>query len=283
MKINIKEFLASKLVVMFRLEKILIKLYPIAISAKYSHIDPKLLNSRILQLGKLLEKTDIAEEEILRFGSDFDGGYYLLGNIANSDSVISLGIGNNVTFEKDLSNIVESQMLYDHTIQELPEKITNATFFKIGISSTDSQGFYTLKQCIELFPPNKNLILKIDVEGDEWEVFANSSIEDLMRFKQIAVEFHNLHNIDDSVFFDKVKSALENLRRNHVVISVHANNWSPFEIVTKVPFPDVIEVTYLRKDLLNTNRFAQKDFRPFNNPNNPNNPNNFDIQLSFLN
>ena len=280
MKINIKEFLASKLVVMFRLEKILIKLYPIAISAKYSHIDPKLLNSRILQLGKLLEKTDIAEEEILRFGSDFDGGYYLLGNIANSDSVISLGIGNNVTFEKDLSNIVESQMLYDHTIQELPEKITNATFFKIGISSTDSQGFYTLKQCIELFPPNKNLILKIDVEGDEWEVFANSSIEDLMRFKQIAVEFHNLHNIDDSVFFDKVKSALENLRRNHVVISVHANNWSPFEIVTKVPFPDVIEVTYLRKDLLNTNRFAQKDFRPFNNPNNPNN---FDIQLSFLN
>ena len=283
MKINIKEFLASKLVVMFRLEKILIKLYPIAISAKYSHIDPKLLNSRILQLGKLLEKTDIAEEEILRFGSDFDGGYYLLGNITNSDSVISLGIGNNVTFEKDLSNIVESQMLYDHTIQELPEKITNATFFKIGISSTESQGFYTLKQCIEVFLPNKNLILKIDVEGDEWEVFANSSIEDLMRFKQIAVEFHNLNNIDDSVFFDKVKSALENLRRNHVVISVHANNWSPFEIVTKVPFPDVIEVTYLRKDLLNTKRFVQKDFRPFNNPNNPNNPNNFDIQLSFLN
>jgi hypothetical protein len=43
-------------------------------------------------------------------------------------------------------------------------------------------------------------ILKLDIEGDEWSVLDNASADLLLRFDQIALEFHGSERIEDPRF-----------------------------------------------------------------------------------
>ena len=68
----------------------------------------------------------------------------------------------------------------------------------------------------------RNMILKIDVEGGEWNIFNNLNTENLMQFKYILVEFH---------FSDKILSiyskVLKNLNKTHQIFHIHCNNFRP--------------------------------------------------------
>jgi len=85
--------------------------------------------------------------------------------------------------------------MYDHTITPRLE-FTNSSafkFFGIGISGHNKpeKNLLSLKTMIKFnndFKTRK--ILKIDVEGAEWETFDQMDLDTLLSFEQIVGEFH---------------------------------------------------------------------------------------------
>ena len=120
-------------------------------------------------------------------------------------------------------------------------------FEKLGIAAVESENFTTITAIVSKLPEESDLILKIDVEGAEWDVLNSLSLDTLGRFRQIAAEFHNLHSIDDTDHFERIISSLSKVSQTHVLTNFHINNWASYQLVAGVPFPDVVEVTYLRR------------------------------------
>ena len=73
-------------------------------------------------------------------------------------------------------------------------------------------------------------------------------LEEINKFRQIIVEFHNLND------FDKLSENLliiEKIALTHTPIVVHPNNNSTCKLVGDFLIPDVIEVTWVRKNSYN--------------------------------
>lgn len=271
-----KRKLAFSLITSLGLADLIQKLYPVAMEVKFGVGYP----TRIREVSKRLSPIGVSGISFIRVGDANDGGYVLVEDFSSKDVCLSLGIGDNDSFDQELAGKIQAIHMYDHTIETTPSSMPNAYFHKVGISAKRQPGFVTLEDCLESIPSSTEVILKIDIEGTEWEVFANVRVETLNRFKQIAVEFHGLHRLNDDKHFNLVTESLDKLNKNHAVVNVHANNWSDFDIIGNFPVPDVIEVTYVRRDRLKISSISPVvDPDPLNAPNNPYN---FEIQLGFL-
>ena len=114
----------------------------------------------------------------------------------------------------------------------------------------------------------------------EWRVLKDTKGEFLSRCRQIVAEFHNLHQIGSEDFFKEVVASLQLLAVNHSLVNVHINNWAKYDIVQGILFPDVIEVTYIRKPIgsntLDNGQYLTSE------KNTPNNPTRSDAEISFI-
>jgi len=149
------------------------------------------LQRRIVELSKLLrvEKVIDPSTKFARFGNQFDGGYVVVQDFTSTDALISLGVGHDVTFDAELSKLISKIHLYDHTVNDLPQPVDNATFFKEEIGYVKKESV-TLEEALLRLNHSASVILKMDIEGSEWEVLANTV--SLEAFKQIVIEFHGL-------------------------------------------------------------------------------------------
>ena len=59
-----------------------------------------------------------------------------------------------------------------------------------------------------------DLILQIDIEGDEYDVLSSIDLNTLRKFRIILIEFHNLHYIFDEFFFQKIFKVFKLLSTN---------------------------------------------------------------------
>jgi hypothetical protein len=100
----------------------------------------------------------------------------------------------------------------------------------------------------ELTELSDSYVLKIDVEGAEWQAFANADTGELQNYEQIAVEFHDLHKLKHATYSETMLRAVENILLSHHSVHIHANNYSKLIRFGQYWFPDVIEVTFLRID-----------------------------------
>ena len=225
------------------LSKFVLKAYPVAIE----NVFPSVTRERIDSLRQLFPLKLSKDVSWKRFGSEGDGGYLLSDDISESDICISLGIGDNYSFDLELAKYCKQVLMFDHTITP-PELLSpNMVFEKVGISTVESEDFTTIEKIVSNLPTESDLILKIDVEGAEWEVLESLTLETLGRFRQIAAEFHNLHAIDNTKHFEKIVASLSKLSQTHFLSNFHINNWASYQLVAGVPLPDVVEVTYIRR------------------------------------
>jgi FkbM family methyltransferase len=250
------------------------KLGPIASSVHFRE------NARIRldEIRNLLVVTRV-RNKLVRMGDSLDGGYVMQIPTSRNVYCLSIGVGSNISFDLALSEFVSSIHLYDHTVTSLPEiSKSNMSFVKKGLGPTANRDFVSLSDCIDKFPKDSDLILKMDIEGAEWDVLNNLESATLQRFQQIIIELHGIHQFNNDLQFSKITSSLEKLAANHQIVNLHANNWAGFEIIANVPVPDVLEVTYLRKNLLEV--FENADPNALN-LNWPCNPDSDEISLSF--
>jgi hypothetical protein len=93
------------------------------------------------------------------------------------------------------------------------------------------------------------LIMKMDIEGCEWDVFQQAEASILEQFSQITIEFHGLIAAAyDSIALDTVVSVLRKINKTHQSVHLHANGSAIPLWIGGLVLADVMEVTYFRRD-----------------------------------
>lgn len=255
-------FLARRILAIPVMSNLIIRLYPLATTNKFGSIS----QSRLVHILRMISTPSANQFQLMRIGSHNDGGYLAISDFSKDDTLVSLGIGDNIDFERDISNRVGKILAFDHTVDLFSPEIENLTFSKVGVKAKSTPGFTTLLNIVEENSLTGDLILKIDIEGWEWEVLDSLNSLELCRFKQIIGEFHGFHEIRN---FELIERVVNKLAEYFVVINSHANNWGAYQIIQRVAVPDVVEISWLRKDRSKViSATAQNGVKNLNSPNN---------------
>jgi len=200
-------------------------------------------------LRSLLVVMDVKDghDHFVRMGRDNDGGYVMFDDFPAESIAYSFGISNDVSWDKDMASRNIDVLMYDHTISELPEHNSRFHFFKKGITGNKPQPHCKTMEdfiCKNGHRNHKNLILKMDVEGWEWDFLTQVSSEVLSQFSQMVFEFHEMaHGQYDHL----IPPALEKINQTHQLVHIHANNYGDVKWMGNRLWPEIFEVTYLRK------------------------------------
>ena len=239
----------------------------------------KSMSPRVFEVLSLLRPFDIDREKV-RVGGERDGGY-IMADIATPSAVISFGVGPDVTFEFEMAQRGIPIVLHDHTVEGTPQTHPLFRFNKLGICGEGESGPSLATLGVHLARPDiptDKLVLKIDVEGYEWGVFATMSQEQFSRFDQIVMEIHWLQRLADPGFATKAKAALENLNKQFTLFHVHGNNCSELSIVHNFMVANVLELSFVRTSLVE--RSPSRTVYP-SSLNQANNPDFHDLPLLF--
>ncbi len=184
-----------------------------------------------------------------RIGSDADGGYVMPSSSRKSNTVLSIGIGNEVSFDNDLALLGARVIQFDHTIEATPSKHPNIEFNRLGWGARDEGSFVSLASMVKMidWSQARHAILKFDTEGAEWDCLETATVEDLDRFEVLTGEFHDFHNLVNRPHFDRVLAVFTKLCTTHRVIHMHANNAGGMIMLGGIPFPRLLELTFMRK------------------------------------
>jgi hypothetical protein len=234
-----------------------------------------LIKEKFYSLFPIQKALDV---EYKRFGSKNDGGYINVNDISKNDFSISFGISYNIDWEKDFIKYGNSIDCYDNSVDGLIENINNSRFFKKTVGSEVS-----LKDCIINSNWNKDFILKMDIEGAEWEVFNSASLDDLLKFRQIVVEYHWIIDKINNGDYELMKSCFDKINKTHTPVWIHANNYGKCIKVNGISVPDFVEVLYLRKsDYIFNNYLSYEEYlNIFNDFDMPNNTKSQEIMVNF--
>jgi hypothetical protein len=215
----------------------------------------------------------------MRLGSKCDGGYVIGKLKANYDLYISAGVSEEESFSKDFIEYYnmnsQNSIAFDGTIDDYPYQYTEKiSFINQNINTFDddknsSLAFLFNSHC-------KNIFMKMDIEGSEYEWILATDSEKLKKLKQLVIEFHGVTD-DSFCSFQKKLECFEKLNQTHYLIHAHGNNYG--KIV--YGFPDVIELTYINKqEVLEVPAFNSSPL-PIPALDFPNNRHRRDINLNF--
>lgn len=224
--------------------------------------------------------------ELIRIGSNFDGGYVMANSFDDIETVISLGVGNNVDAELYFAKIGKSVLLYDGTVKRLPKNHKNFLFksqnvYGKAMPSDSSYKWVNIDQELELIMGHQkekvslevnrntiNAILMVDIEGFEYDVLLSIPSRFMERFQQITVEFHGLHQNLCRPANPLLQTILK-LMETHELISVHGNNFGGCINYKEQDFPDVIETTWINRLFAQTEPTTNSLDTRLYAPNNP--------------
>lgn len=172
---------------------------------------------------QLLKPKQVLGKNKVRIGAEGDGGYVLLNDFENIKFAYSFGIANEISFDKGLADKNIDVFMYDHTIENLPLFNKKFHYKKIGLIEKKGK-LNNMKTLDELIKENsheneKNMILKLDIEGSEWNILYELKNETLTMFKYIIIEFHFLFRFK-TLFIEVLKK----LSRTHQIFHLHCNN-----------------------------------------------------------
>ena len=207
------------------------------------------IHAELFSLLNLIRPWQMASDVKVRLGSEGDGGYVMPSSSKKSNTLLSIGIGNEVSFDDQLAALGARVLQFDHTIETSPSTHPSIHFHKRGWGS-DVGPFLSLRSMMQMidWQGAEHPILKFDTEGAEWDCLFESSTEDLARFEVLTGEFHDFQNLVNRDYFDKAYAVFSKLAMTHHVVHMHANNAGGMVMLGGIPFPRLLELTYLRKD-----------------------------------
>ena len=224
---------------------------------KYSVIDLDKVRSsityqRCAEIVALLTPMDVEGGRYIRVGRDNDGGYVMLDNFTGSttEAAYSFGISNDVSWDEAMAARGIDVFMFDHTIAGLPKTHPRFHFTRSGVTGyVQGPDLDTLSNLMRKnqHTTARNLILKMDVEACEWDVFHETPSSVIDQFSQITIEMHELCPTRGDAHHQGVVAALRKLNLTHQCVHVHANiNCTPIWIADKM-LPDLMEITYVRR------------------------------------
>jgi hypothetical protein len=192
----------------------------------------------------------ITEHELIRLGSQYDGGYLIPNDLDGITACFSPGVCTKSEFENSLASRGIKSFLADYSVEAPQIQNTLFKFEKKYIGNFDNQMYMTLDSWVNKELPNNNsdLLLQMDIEGSEYEVIIQSSNELLKKFRIIVIEFHDMQNLFDRFGLKTISACFAKLQRDFEIVHIHPNNnHQPIKYLG-LEVPPALEITFLRKD-----------------------------------
>ncbi len=221
------------------------------------------VSKAIARLGRLLSPVNdfsevwaklrpiATEHDLIRIGSRHgDGGYLLPNSLEDLDGVFSAGISDNVDFEFEFASKMNIPVeCLDASISQLPKFHSKFSFQRKFLGAHQTGEFITLMNwMLGSFQTGSNLLLKLDIEGFEYESVLASPPEALNRFKIMVFELHNLEGLGTRLGMSLIGSFVSRITTNHTVVHAHANNVGGEWVFPSGKLPSGLEVTLIRND-----------------------------------
>ena len=260
----------------------------------------------------------------IRLGNNYDGGYIVYGKgLSDIDMLLTYGVGWDVQFEADLNTRCGTNVLmFDPTmfgktmldLKKLAAMLKSLRmyaagkyifsiwqFWKIkrhlekkgvvfnneGLAKVNRPKYSTFAGHLERFGlKNKRLMLKIDIEGDEYDVLDDEFMHNLNCVDQLIIEFHSLDRRIDELHY-----IIRKLKKDFNLIHIHGNNFENSftynkqegNINERIEIPIVLECTFLRRSVIaETDIIYEPVTYPIENLDYPNNLLKEDIMLRFI-
>jgi hypothetical protein len=165
--------------------------------------------------------------EMKRLGAPDDGGYVLCENLASqAQSAYSYGIDGRDEWGCDISRAYHLPMHEYDCFNSKRPVCDGAQFYfhdecvGVGPARIENREYDSLtNQLARNGDTGKHLLVKMDIESAEWDVFTSTSERTLESIDQLVVEFHQL---DDSRYVN----VIEKLKKTFYIANVHFNNWA---------------------------------------------------------
>lgn len=205
--------------------------------------------AELFELLNLIRPWQMISDVKVRIGSDGDGGYVMPSSSLRSNTVVSIGIGNEVSFDNQLAETGARVLQFDHTIEAPPSTRPGIEFHRVGWGARDEYPLVSLASMVRMIDWSRaqHPILKFDTEGAEWDCLAAAKSADLDRFEVLTGEFHAFDRLVNRDYFDRVVAVFQKIEKTHRVIHMHANNAGGIVILGGIPFPRLLELTFMRK------------------------------------
>lgn len=251
----------------------------------------------------------VKKDKLIRIGPQNDGGYVVhKGLLKKLNFIVSCGLNDDWRFEKELLSHQKNCRLlaFDHTIDSvywrnysiknfldflLLKKLTirkiisifkyfeykiffqnNKKHFIKKIGNKNNQSEITINNIFKYNSLDKKIILKVDIEGDEYKVLSDISHNE-KKIDHLIIEFHNvIKNLKKIKNFIKKNKFLR-------LIHIHGNNYG--KVTNNIP--NVLEMTFVNKENYQKDKFKNNLQYPLSMLDYPNHKRRNDIKLKFFN
>ena len=141
----------------------------------------------------------------------------------------------------------------------LKEKFIESFIKPSNSPNTEKKGFITISNLISKLQTkkkNKNIFLKLDIEGSEWEIFSDI-LANLEYFSGIAIEVHNL-----DIYGKKLESMINQFySKGMQLVHVHPNNNGG--LCKNTSLPKLLELSFISSQYLSNREKNSERLRPF--------------------
>ena len=189
--------------------------------------------------------------KLVRIGGNGDGGYLVPDDLEGLVACFSPGVAESANFEIALAEKGIRSFMADYSVESAPVGNNLFDFEKLYLATHGEPGmFIRLDEWIAVKKQEKgDLVLQMDIEGNEWPILADISPETLSRFRIIVLELHGMDNLlTNPLGIEIFTSVFRKLNHQFSVIHLHANNCCGALKYQGVEIPRVLEVTLIRND-----------------------------------
>jgi len=193
-------------------------------------------------------------EELIRIGGSGDGGYLLPDNLQGILACFSPGVSGSATFEKMLADEfgIKSYMA-DFSVERPPIESESFHFEKKFLGRTNDEIYIRLQDWVNNNvgeDSEEDLLLQMDIEGDEYRIILDTPLETFKRFRIMAIEFHAFDMVFNKKVFALIEAVFDKLRAHFSIVHIHPNNYCEVMSSGGADVPPVLEFTFYRNDFV---------------------------------
>jgi len=209
------------------------------------------------------------DKALVRVGPDRDGGYLVPDDLEGLAALYSPGVSLESGFEKACAARGLDVFLADGSVDGPALSDPRFHFRKAFLGPLPADGVMTLGDWLDATSPRSgaDLLLQMDIEGDEYGVLLTTPDDVLQRFRIMVIEFHSLHLLFTRQFYLIAAPVFRRLLATHLCVHLHPNTHCGFVDRAGLRVPRMMEFTFLRRDRVERATYATRFPHPLDRRN----------------
>lgn len=187
---------------------------------------------------------------LIRLGGAGDGGYLVPDDLDGVVTCFSPGVSDRAEFDLALADRDARVFLADASVDGPPVFHPRFHFEKRFLGDALQPGRIRLADWVaaNADPADSEMLLQMDIEGDEYRVLLDTPPSLLRRFRILVIEFHDLGSLLHGATLRFHRHLFARLLRDFAVVHIHPNNATPVARFGGIEIPEVMEFTFHRRD-----------------------------------